>query len=484
MLLDVYFTKKNMQNVFDNIPDNTILFVDQRSSIVISLMNGFLDLLSNKFLMICNLVEFDEISALINKLKSIFKFRNAAIMVSKPIRNCEVLMNIFKQNEIDVYKIFSANPENDNELFVKLPNFDIKIWDNFILIPTMPNINLELLGIEEPHSCSLIAESIIEYMELNNQNDFLTFSYGEYSENVQKILELKQKRNVSDNALLLIDRNKFCAPLFMNESLLDNVSSNFTSFIKDKEFVEIALNKGDDELLRKIVNLFSIKDKKISYQKLYDYWNSLTLEEKYQYEVIHPSLKFIFSEAFDNELFQMKENILDGKDVNDIMNNIIYNFSKSLSLIGIEHCIKEIDYEFLVSKAYNNCSCGKEKMLPINSIIKIFSSCSSGYKFQDSKKFKIKDLYCLPYMLKRILNKDSQIDENIKSYNCGFFSKLFSKKKSLCDFKNLFVYILGGISFTELQMINSILKDNDSDINFKIISDSFCSPRTIFSNLN
>lgn len=468
-----------------NIPKGTILFIDDGAADVISLLDNQGDLVPNVFVMICCINSTDEMTSLFERLISITEFQHIALFVTKPLYNySKQIKCIHNFGEFDIVKVIgtsSAELNDDTVNHVTIPGIVTQVNDLLSIVPTFSPIINDLIGIENDDKEYLVAESLNEALENLNIDTFHSFSIGEFSGKVQKILESNREGD-SKVAALIIDRNEICTPLFVQnkESLLDKAASKCqVAVLKDKSFIDIEIKNGINGLLQEIAKLFNINNN-FNYFSLEKKWKNMNEEERFQLARIHPSLPYIFSEQ-NIQLVQLEDSLLQGADFDDLLITVQNDLRKCLPFIGFRNLISPIKYiDETIIDAFSECDEGKSDVASEDDLHTIFSCCQSGVNLNPTNQNTMSSLYALPHILQGILLKNKEIDSRIQVPHSGFLGKMFGTSKySLKDFQTVYVIILGGISFYELSLIQTIIKKSDTNVKLHFISDSICSSHKV-----
>ena len=149
-------------------------------------------------------------------------------------------------------------------------------------------------------------------------------------------------------------------------------------------------------------------------------------------------------------------------------------------IIGFQNCIHRINFEEYLSDIPddNSSSIKKEKY------VDILNNCYSGVSFDLKQRstFKPDELLFLPNILNFIFDKNAAVNNEITAPSSGLmgFNLFKSTQPSLKSFKNVYVFVIGGISFHELALIEKMEKSKSTNTEFHIFSDTICSSIHLF----
>lgn len=482
-----------------NIPKGTALFADNDCSTALSIMLNFDDLVPKKFSLICNL-ESDpsNIQNLLERFISMLEFEHIILLVSKPIRQYKKHIQTILEFDFDIQKIyttiqnddFSMLPKNisgNSKIIQEINQILVPITDSFTLIPSFPKVL--------PNIISNSSEDFGEYVEKATsalQNIFCqltknigikSYSYGDFSKCLAESLENGRKGENSESVALLIDRNFCCTPLFTNNgSLLDKASStNVVSVLQDLNLIKEELNGNLLPTLCKILEM-SENSNVLALSKK---WKSLAENEKLDLLRKYPSLQNIFESSSD-DLIQQKvlsaqDSLLNGAEFDDIFACYLNSLKSNqlVSLIGFQNCISRINYQDYLSDiaSVDQSSSDNEEKYS-----KILDNCYSGLNFDLKKRstFKLDELFFLPNLLNFIFDKNAAVNEEIAAPSSKLMSLFKSSHQSLKSFKKVYIFVIGGISFRELSLIEKMAKSKNTNTEFHIFSDTVCSAIHLF----
>ncbi|KAK8896422.1 hypothetical protein M9Y10_014321 [Tritrichomonas musculus] len=487
------------------IPKGTVLFADNACSTALSIMFTFDDLVPKKFTLICDFEkDVSDIQNLLERFISMLEFEHVALLISSPIQKYQKHIQTFLDFEFDIFKIFTTVQNDDysmipknvvqkSDLIQEINQILIPITEHFSIIPScsslLPNI---LLGSSEDFNegiekgTSVIQNVLIQLLK-KNVNNIKSFAYGDFSKKLAESLENGRKGDNTDSVALIIDRNLCCTPLFTNDgSLLDKAASlNLVSVLQDSNLIQTELN---DNLLPTLCKILDI-DEKSNLSALSKKWASLSKNEQFSISKKYPSIQYILDTSSNKDanlvsqrILSAQNSLLNGADFDDIFASYCVSLKPNqiFKIIGFQNCIHRINFEEYLSDIPddNSSSIKKEKY------VDILNNCYSGVSFDLKQRstFKPDELLFLPNILNFIFDKNAAVNNEITAPSSGLmgFNLFKSTQPSLKSFKNVYVFVIGGISFHELALIEKMEKSKSTNTEFHIFSDTICSSIHLF----
>ena len=467
----------------------TILFVDNRTAESISLTGGIASIVPSKYLMVSSIeIPPSEIKDLIERLISGVNLEHFEIFLSEKISKfSSQIAALSSFNEFDIVKIYSTNSGDSlsslpSELQNRVsysPSFMLNITDSISLsLNLKPNI-LEQITHFENSTVTGIYQTINSFIPRNNSLKF--FSVGEFSKEVVNFIEKNRQQSSSyDSALLCIDRTMFSTPLFLEtDSLLDfSAKINFYNTLVDSTFIQTEIKGGPQELKTKIQKLVKANEPTIESMSLA--WSKLDNETKEKLTKEHPMLQSLLGDVRTSNIQQFQEMLMDGDDIEDVL-CAVSSFRESLSLISFKRLITpSINIDELLNDLYQSHKSEAKKFCTKENCAEIIKSCRSGY--DGKSKITSLSMMTLIKFIESLLDPNKPDDQRIESSGGGLLSFLGrGKSQSIKSFQNLFVFVIGGMSFIEIREIQKIIQSKKSSTKIFISTDTISSTIDIFA---
>lgn len=492
----------DLQNILNfSVPKGSVLFADNACSTALSLMFKFDDLVPKKFALISNLEnDYSIIQNLLERFISMLEFEHIILLVSSPICQYKKHIQTILEFDFDIYKICTTIQNDDFSMLPKsisgnsnivqvVDQFLIPITDYFSFIPSfpsvMPNIISNSSGDYEEFTerVSSAIQNVLNQIQKNTNNGIKSYSYGDFSKCVAESLENGRKGENLESVAILIDRNSCCTPLFTdNGSLLDKAASDdLVSVLQDFKIIKEEMNVNLLPTLCKILEM----DEKSNFLALSKKWKSFSEKEKIDLLQKYPSLKSIFENSSDDlisqKILNAQESLLNGADFDDIFacycNSLKPN--QLIKIIGFQNCIHRINYQEYLSDIISNDESFSNDEEKYN---RILENCYSGFNFDLKKRstFKLDELFFLPNLLNFIFDKNATVNEEIIAPSSSLMSLFKSSHQSLKTYNKVYVFVIGGVSFRELVLLEKMAKSKNTNTEFHIFSDTICSAIHLF----
>ena len=468
---------------------NTVLFVDNKTAEAIALTGGMSSLVPSKFSMITSIeIPTNEIKELTERLMLI-NCQYYEIFISDNILKFSAQINeLIKCDQMDmIQRIYSTDSTNtlSSILMTKYqtplvysPSFLVQLTASiYISLTLRPNI-LEQISHFELSTAESIYKTIDAFIPHNNTCK--CYSIGEFSKEIISLYEKNQQQSSHhDSALLCIDRTMFSTPLFIEtDSLLDLAASyDYFQIFKDKELLEIELKKGSIVLKEKIQKMVKAKEPTIESMSLA--WSKLDISTKQKLTQEHPILSSLLNDIRTSNLTQFQEMLINGDDIEDVL-CAVPSLRDSLSLIAFKRLITPtINIDGLVEEVYQNHATESQNYCSQENAIEIIRQCRSG--LNESSNIDKLSILTLIKFVNLLLDPNSPDDPRIESSGGGLLSFLGrGKQQSIKSFQNIFIFVIGGMSFVEIREIQNILDKSKSPIKIKIATDTICSTINVF----
>ena len=467
------------------VPEGTILFADRLAADGLSLCSSFGELVPKTFAMVCD-IECDNVMGLIEKFMSVFDFEHIAILISGPLsKYLKVIKSILEFGEFDIVLIMSTWPEDDvsvlpkqlHKVFQRVGPFVHAIRPKFLLVPTMPRLVPDLVFGDEVVNPKLMARVVEQVIKCQSEQIGKWYAFGDNSRAILDALDLKSAEGAA--GVLLVDRVSCATPFFVhNASLLDSAASiNVMSVLKDTAMIEAEI-KGNT--LKEMATTLKLPVPS-TLEVMRKQWSDLTQEKKKNVLAKHPSLEFLLDRRYA-DLCQLETNILEGADLEEMLESFPLDLGKYLRLCAFAHMIEPIDAKKFVGSASEQCGGGMSEVRDEEQQMSIFDNCSSGVKLALGKSHRMRELFLLPKLIQSIVDKNVDMDGRIQGSTQGLLGTfgIFGKKGGLKDCKKIFVFVFGGISFFEMREITELL-GKYPDVDLRIFSDTICSAIDLFS---
>lgn len=463
----------------------TILFVDDKTAENILLTGGISKLVPEKYSMICSIEKTAaEISELIERLMTTIVFENIEIFLCEKINKfSSQIKAIASFEEFGITKIYTTDsndkgtnlPYNLQNRITFCPSFAVKLTDSISLYTSLNFNVLEEIAALQESSVESLKTTIQSF--ISPKFTYNSYSVGSLSYDMCSYFD-KLKKGEPNAALLIIDRVFFSTPLFSeSDSLLDQAAKcNLFSTLRDTDFLDVELTKGPEELKKQIQSLIGSKETTVASMSIA--WSKLDPEKKKRLTQIHPLLEPLLKEIKASNLRQFQDMLMQGDSIDDVICGT--GFRESLSLIGFKKLFSpRIDVDQLVGDLYNENKSETKNYVQAMNAADIIKTCQSG--FIPGSKVNDDSLMTLPKFIADLLDKSKPDDSRITTQS-GLFS-LFKKPKtpSIKSFDNLFIFVLGGLSFSEVREIQRIISSSKTNVNVRIATDSICSTYDIFA---
>lgn len=486
----------DLQNILNfQIPKGTVLFVDNACSIALSMMFKFEDLIPKKFTLICDLDnDLSKIQSLLERFISMIDFEHIALLISSPIIKYKKHIQTILEFEFDIFKIFTTVQNDDYSMLPKNISGDsgilqeinqtlIQITDHFSIIPSFPSILKNILSnssesySESVESASLAIENVFCQILKKSDINIRSYSYGDFSKRISEMLENGRKGDNAESAALLIDRNFCCTPLFTdNSSLLDKAASSNLSFVLQD--INLIKEEIEDHLLSALAKILDVNEKP-AFHTLSKKWKSLNPTDQFELSKKYPSIQYIL-DGNDNlvsqKILSAQDSLLNGADFDDIFacycNSLKPN--QLVKLIGFQNCIHRINFSDYLSDAISIDPSFSNDEDKFNYILQ---NCLSGLNLdlKQRSSYQLDELFFLPKLLNFIFDKNSVVNDEITAPSSGLMNLFKSSTPSLKSFKKIYIFVIGGVSFREIALIEKMNKSKNTNTDFHIISDTICS---------
>lgn len=457
----------------------TILFVDRQCSEALALQYRFDELVPTLYAMVCDLtIPSNEIKPLIERLSTTVNFEQFHLMVNSPLSDFNEQISIissFDDSPIEKILLFSSKYQISKYKFPIqiIPSFDIIITDQIHL--TLPPFNCfhNQISLKSEEDLSWLTSKITMSCQQFNMKSFKIYYVGDFSSKLAKLLEPKHPDESTD-ALLLIDRNKFCYPLFVEtDSYLDqSCRENIASTLFDYDLVQAEIDYGPQYLLQEIAKIINFQGNQLSYNSLFSFWSKLPPQEIEKVMQTHPMIPILFSSSNSSNQKKVQDNIIQGVDLDEIISSVpsisdglrLLWFSSTFNPSGSIDSVLEMDTNHIYSPKY------------VESIL-----LSSKH----NHKLEVPPHSPFVSVVKSVIDSAGQFDSQIKSHLTGGLTGIFKKTASftlpqshsftLPQSGKFLIFVLGGISFSEIHSLTKALRSVTSQNNFFICSDNICS---------
>lgn len=470
-----------------DLPRGTILLVDDGAADIISLIDDG-SLIPDVFVMICSIGTPADLTALFERLISVVEFQHIALFVTRPIDNyAKQIKCINDFGEFDIARIIgtagAALPANPPR-YITLPGIIVPVCDLFTLVPTFPPVLDGLLGFDEFCSEYDAADAVTHALEALGTATFHAYSVGAFSSRVQRVLE-ENRNGDSRTAVLLVDRTEFCAPLFAQNSasLLDRAAAACpTAVLRDRSFIDAEIARGADGLTDDIAHLLDGSACLITLEKR---WRALSDSERFLLSAQHPSLPYILTpqDAQEAQISQFEESLLQGCDFEDLLAAAPLDLRVRVAFTTFRHLISPLpDISDILSDAFSECNEGCDGVRSEDDLRTVLTHCNSGVHLRPTAQNSRKSLYALPELLRGVLQRDSPLDSRIQSPHSGLLGKMFrARTRSLCDFDDVYIFVIGGVSFYELSLLTSLIASGDTSAHIHVLSDSLSASHCVLT---
>ena len=467
---------------------NTVLFVDNKTAEAIALTGGISSLVPSKYSLITSIeIPANEIQELTERLM-LLNCQYYEIFISDKIsKYSSQLKELINCDQLDmIQRIYTTDSTNTvssilmpkyQTILVYSPSFLINLTDSISLSLTLrPNI-LEQIS----HFDSSTAESVYQTIDafIPHNNICKCYSIGEFSNEIVSLYEKNKRQSSQQNsALLCIDRTVFPTPLFAEtDSLLDSAAKlDFYKTINDKTFIEIELKKGSNVLKEKIQKMVKAKEPTIQSMSLA--WSKLDSDTKEKLINEHPILLPLLNDIKTSNLVQFQDNLMNGENIEDYL-YAVNSLNEMLSLIAFKSLITpSFHIHELVNEAYQNNPAESKNYCSKENSIEIIEHC--GCISDGKSKIDKLSIFTLIKFIDSLLDPNTPDDPRIQGSGSGLIS-LFSKPQSIKSFQNIFIFVVGGMSFVEIREIQNLIQSKKSPINIKIATDTICSTINVFS---
>ena len=291
------------------------------------------------------------------------------------------------------------------------------------------------------------------------------------------MLENGRKGDNAESAALLIDRNFCCTPLFTdNSSLLDKAASSNLSFVLQD--INLIKEEIEDHLLSALAKILDVNEKP-AFHTLSKKWKSLNPTDQFELSKKYPSIQYIL-DGNDNlvsqKILSAQDSLLNGADFDDIFacycNSLKPN--QLVKLIGFQNCIHRINFSDYLSDAISIDPSFSNDEDKFNYILQ---NCLSGLNLdlKQRSSYQLDELFFLPKLLNFIFDKNSVVNDEITAPSSGLMNLFKSSTPSLKSFKKIYIFVIGGVSFREIALIEKMNKSKNTNTDFHIISDTICS---------
>lgn len=447
---------------------DSVLFIDEKTSKMVSLLHNIEDLVPSHFKMISSL-DFpkETLSSNMDNILSATGVKNINIFISSNINDfleqIEFLINFKEcslQNIYTTSKVFSNTiPNNIKSIIRYVENFVLPISNKFFLINGYDNILKDQLN-ENFSRVSNISQTIKSVID--SRDGFKCFFVGTYS---SKIASLINNPN-SKTAAIIIDRVKFAAPIYaLSDCLLDFINvKNSVDMLEMSNLIQINMSSNSNDLVKEVAKFVGIDGNIQGLQGLFNRFGNISSDKK---QVVKNLFPMLFDTLSNVSLLQRKNNqesLVQGSDILDILG--MSNFRDSISLIGFYAMFKkEKNIMNLLAEAAQNDPDGETKYQPISMINNYINISESGVTGNIKSS---RHIYGLIDLVSDVIC--GGVDSTLNSAsNESFDIDLF-------DSVNIFV--LGGLSFYEMKEINDILKMSKKSV--RIFTDAFTSSQDPF----
>jgi len=470
-------------------PKNTVLFIDDHISNIISLESSYSKLIPSTFSLICSIEKSpDEIREMIEKIMTFINFEYFGIVIYSSVEIfVDQIRTISGFDDYKLLNIISYKKQIADGLGYKfldimkpLTPAVVPILPFFSLLEFLPSTLEAQLFNDESIDLNRVAEGIKHVLNNNQVSSFKLNYLGTFSSDVSSMLEEFNNFD-SSNAVLIIDRSVFPSPLFTEtDSILDHaVRAHKYSLLKEKAFISIEINDGSDALKTFICNEMQLNKPTKTFESLFTQWDKLSEEKKESLGKGMPILKYLFDNGSYRIRKQLQDTLTSGLPLDEIIGTLSY--CDSLLLIGYYQCVNgSIGYDKvqrIIETVYKNDKSDKSQIRSPEEVSLAYSTCFAGGK---GKKFPNDEL---PLSIRSAFDQQADDDPRVKQPGSNFLGSIFGRQKSgklikHCD--NVYVFVLGGISFSELKTINTLLMQSKKKKKFHIYSECFINTETVF----
>jgi hypothetical protein len=470
------------------VPPGTLLFSDQLASESISLVSTFSELTPSKFVMICRLDSQspEDIKSLLQRLIGIIEIENIALLVGSPVSTylpaIEAILDLGEFPIVVIYTTCSdistvVLPQGLPRSIVKrIPHFRYEISNRFSIVPSL--LRTLPLRLVSPSSISVavLAEHVTSIFKELNETNPAFFAFGNLSESFLDLID-DAHSSESRTAVLLVDRTSASTPLFYPcQSLLDEAASrDLITTLRDKELIKAELS---GTLIKKLCEILNVDSSSASpLEKCRAQLRVFSDKGKY------PALSLVLNE--NNSLISDQErSLLEGGSILDIIERSSLELPAIIKLIGLANCLGKIDVDEVVNAGFAHCTGGQSEVRTLREITAILKGVSPGVTFGFDGKREMADYFVLPKLVRGIMDEKGVVDSRIKSARQSFLGKMFGGAKSgLRDFENVYIVVLGGISFFEMREIEGICgKSARRRVRLHVISETICSGIDLFGS--
>lgn len=468
--------------------ENTLLFVDSKMADVLTITQEFKELFK-KPITIASLEGQNERTIndfLLKLLSTLNTIEHVSVAICSPIEKfSEQIDAIANFGEYDLVKILTASPIKGKvprsispSIIEEIPQCIFNISPIFKIIPSLP----PLIAYQYKLPTNITPQIIAPIIRTIFQPDISRiYSIGHFSQEIESFIQ-QTKVDKPSEALILIDRCEFSAPLFSSSpSLLDCASSNsIITVLRDEEFIKSELNirdifslSGKQEIFRFVQKKIGApEDKNNSFEKLYRFWDTLNSLDQRKIAKKNPAIQTLFtSESIRAiQLQTLQQNYLQGAPISDLV--LTTDPESAIKLVGFSSFV-DTDIRFNPRQILDQIQINNDSsFLPIDDINRIISMS----KCQDNSINDIEESYTLPAFLEPIFDNTLDLPSQLSGHSRFLFGR---QKETIRDFKKISIFIFGGISFAEMGLINQMCKNNQN-IETSVYSDSICSSLNIF----
>ncbi|EAY15254.1 hypothetical protein TVAG_393970 [Trichomonas vaginalis G3] len=473
-----------------NVQNGTILFVDNFAAEAIALTGGIKSVVPKVYLSIISIDKHPkEITSLIQRMTEIAPGEHFEIFIGSLISNYRTqITQIASIEEYDITRIYTTNinetgqclPEKLRNRIEIIPDFYVELVKNISISTTIKTNILEQFAQFDETQAPNIINLITRYLKNNGSPQVKCYSIGNFAGEIAGDFEKKRQGN-PNSALLVIDRCYYSAPLFADtDSLLDTFAkTSLFQTIYDKDLLNLELTKGPKELLTYIQQLVGSKEP--TYDSICVAWSKLDDPKKNEIQSKHKIIAQVFENFKTSNKKQLQEMLFNGEEIDDVLDSAA-SLKESLDVIGVKRMFStQLDLESLVQKAFSqNRSDAKNFCSPQNAV-SILTECRSGFDRNSSPS--LKSIFTLTNLIKSLYNNNGEDDPRIKCAGTGMLSGFLNRTKppTIGSFNEIFVVILGGLSFQEVYELGQLLSASNQK-KIHILTDTICSTINIFSN--
>jgi hypothetical protein len=120
-----------------------------------------------------------------------------------------------------------------------------------------------------------------------------------------------------------------------------------------------------------------------------------------------------------------------------------------------------------------------------NELAEFLSDYTSGVRLAQGKSHTVRELLRLPRIIRSIVDPQAALDDKIKEQGSRLLGKMFGPRRgTLKDYERIYVFVFGGIAFSELREIRQICAKGNQKIAITVVSDTICSAMSVLPDFS